>query len=266
VSPSGAGRGPTPLDDDERNLDEVEQFRMPLLDHLRELRNRLVISVVAIGIGLCVSLAFVDEILAFATAPLRVALAAQGKADTGLAIVNSPFEGITVWLNTALIGGIILASPVIAYQVWAFIAPGLYQTERRMVTPLAFSSTGLFLLGAAFAYYVVFPFAFPFFITVIDVDVSLSIEGYLGSVLKMYVAFGASFQLPIATFFAARLGLIDHRDMIGMFRYGLVAIFVVAAIITPPDVLSQVLVAMPLTVLYIISIGVAWMFTTKVRS
>lgn len=257
---SSPGRSPG----DPENLDEVEQFRMPLIEHLRELRTRILVSAVALGVGLAVSLAFVDEILAFMTAPVREALAAE-HIEGGLAIVGSPFEGITVWLNVAMIGAVVLASPVITYQGWAFVAPGLYQTERKMVVPLAFSSTALFLGGAGFAYYVMFPYAFPFFFTVVDADVSLSIAGYLSSTLKMLVAFGASFQMPIATFFAARLGLIDHRDMISGFRYSIVGIFTLAAIITPPDIMSQFIVAVPLLGLYAVSIVVAWISTTKKR-
>ena len=250
---------------EEEPLDEVEQYRMPLLDHLRELRNRLLMAVAAMVVGFCVSLAFVNDILAFIRAPVEDALAANN-IEGGLSINNSPFEGMTVWMHAAFIGAIVLSSPVVAYQVWAFIAPGLYQTERKLVVPLAVSSTGLFFAGAAFAYYVIFPYAFPFFFTVIDVQISLSIEGYLSAVLKMLIAFGVSFQLPIATFFLARLGFIDHRDMTSTFRYAIVGIFVVAAIITPPDVLTQTLLAIPLIILYVLSIAVAWMFTTKVRT
>lgn len=258
---SAAGPGA----EDPASNDEVEQFRMPLIEHLRELRTRLLISIAALGVGLCVSLAFVDEILAFMTAPVRTALA-EHHIDGGLAIVGSPFEGITVWLNVAMIGAVVLAAPVLAYQLWAFVAPGLYQTERRMVVPLAFSSTALFFGGAGFAYYVMFPYAFPFFFTVVDAEVNLSIAGYLSSVLKMLIAFGVSFQMPIATFFAARLGLVDHRDMISGFRYSIVGIFIVSAVITPPDILSQVMVAVPLTGLYAASIVVAFASTTKVRT
>lgn len=256
---------PRETQDEELPLDEVEQYRMPLLDHLRELRTRLLMSVVALGVGFAISLAFVNDILLFITSPVKEALAANGIGG-GLAIVNSPFEGMTVWMHAAFIGAVVISSPVIAYQLWAFVAPGLYQTERKLVAPLALSSTGLFFAGAAFAYYVIFPYAFPFFFTVVDADVSLSIEGYLSAVLKMLIAFGVSFQLPIATFFLARLGFIDHRDMTSTFRYAIVGIFIVAAIITPPDVLTQTLLAIPLIILYVLSIGVAWMFTTKVRT
>lgn len=260
--PPRPGALPGPLDSED--LDEVEQYRMPLLDHLRELRTRMIYSMVALGICFVISMAFVQDILAFVTAPVRDAFATNG--IEGSITILSPFEGMLVWMNASLIGGITLASPIMAYQVWAFIAPGLYQTERRFVVPLALSSTALFFAGAAFAYFVIFPYAFPFFFTVVDAEVNLSIQMYLSAVLRMLVAFGASFQLPIATFFLARMGLIDHRDMIKWFRYSIVAIFVVAAIITPPDVLTQTLLAIPLCILYALSIGVAWLFTTKPRA
>jgi sec-independent protein translocase protein TatC len=244
--------------------DEVDANRMPLIEHLRELRNRLMWSIGSLCIGTMVSMAFVDEIIAFITAPVTDTLAEYG-IEGGLSIVNSPFEGMTVWLDAALIGGVTLASPVIAWHVWGFVAPGLYHTERKMVGPLALSSTALFLLGTSFAYYALFPIAFPFFFTVVPAEVSLSIEGYLNAVLKMLVAFGVSFQLPVAVFFLARLGLVDAKDLIEWTRYAVVAIFVVAALITPPDVLSQILLAIPLMGLYVISVGVAALFSTKTR-
>ncbi|MCB9684952.1 MAG: twin-arginine translocase subunit TatC [Alphaproteobacteria bacterium] len=243
---------------------EVDAYRMPLLDHLRELRNRMMWSFGALFAGTLVSMAFATEILDFVRAPVDQALLAQG-IDGGLSIVGSPFEGVTVWLNAAMIGGVTLASPVIAWHVWGFVAPGLYNTEKRFVGPLAMSSTILFLMGAGFAYYVLFPIAFPFFFTVVDANVSLSFQGYLSAVLKMLVAFGVCFQLPVAVFFLARLGLVDGRDLWESFRYAIVAIFVVAAIITPPDVLSQTLLAIPLLVLYFVSIAVAALVTTKKR-
>jgi len=249
---------------DEEPLDEVELYRMPLMDHIRELRNRLIYSMVAATVGFCISLAFVNDILDFVTAPVHQALEAY-HIKGGLAIVNSPFEGMQVWLDSALIGAVLLASPVITYQLWSFVAPGLYATERKYVGPLALSSTVLFFLGAGFAYYVIFPIAFPFFFTVVDAEVNLSIEGYLEDVLKLLGAFGLCFQLPIATFFLARLGLIDARDMIVYFRYSIIGILVIAAIITPPDVMSQILLSVPLVALYFASILVAWLFSTKKR-
>jgi sec-independent protein translocase protein TatC len=245
--------------------DEVEQHRMPLLEHLRELRTRMMRAAAAMAIAMGISLLFTDEILAFIRAPLEQSMAASG-IEGGLSINNSPFEAVSVWIRVALLGAIVLASPVLSYEIWAFVAPGLYKTERRIVVPLAFSSVFLFLLGGGFCYYVIFPFAFPWLLSLIDADVNLSIEGYLSAVLKVAVAFGVCFQLPVAVFFLARVGLIDHKDMLAGFRYALVAIFVIAAVLTPPDPLTQTLLAIPLTILYVISIVVARLFSTKVRA
>jgi sec-independent protein translocase protein TatC len=244
--------------------DEVEQYRMPLLDHLRELRTRMMRMAAALAVGLGISLLFTDEILAFIRAPLEMSMAANG-IEGGLSINNSPFEAVSVWIRVALLGAVVLASPVLSYEIWAFVAPGLYKTERRIVVPLAMSSVLLFLLGAGFCYYVIFPFAFPWLLGLIDADVNLSIEGYLSSVLKVAIAFGVCFQLPVAVFFMARVGLVDHKDLMAGFRYALVAIFIIAAVLTPPDPLTQTLLAIPLTVLYVVSIVVARVFSTKVR-
>ena len=245
-------------------VDEVEAHRMPLMEHLRELRRRLMIAMGALAVGMVVSLAFTDAILAFLTAPVTQALADAG-VEGGLSIVSSPFEGVYVYLRAAFLGALVFASPIVSAQVWLFIAPGLYKEERRTVIPLTLSSTALFLMGAAFAYWVIFPYAFPFFFTVIDAQVSLSMEGYLGAVIRMMGAFGLCFQMPIVAYFAARVGLIDHIDLLRGFRYALVVIFIIAAIITPPDVITQVLLAIPMIILYGVGIVVAWLFTTKVR-
>lgn len=245
-------------------LDEVEVHRMPLLEHLKELRDRMVRATGAVIVGMLISLAFTDQIIAFITEPANQALR-DAAIGGGLSIVNSPFEGIYVYLRAAFLGALVLASPVVSWQIWGFIAPGLYKTERRLVLPLAFASTVLFLGGAGFAYYVIFPYAFPFFFTIIEADVSLSVEGYLSAVIRMMLAFGICFQMPVGVFFLARMGLVDARDLIKGFRYAIVAIFVVAALITPPEVLTQTLLAAPLTALYGVSIGVAWLFSTKVR-
>jgi sec-independent protein translocase protein TatC len=247
----------------EEDDDEVERHRMPLMEHLRELRNRLLYAAAAIAVGMSISWFFVQETIRFLLEPANVALLAVGKDPLTSVVIINPFEGMSTWMNVALLGGVVLASPVVAYQIWAFVAPGLYHTERRLIMPLALTSTALFFGGAAFCYYVMFPFAFPFFFTVVEVGVQLSVQAYLAAVLKMIVAFGLCFQLPIATFFVARLGLVDARDMLGAFRYAIVGIFVVAAVITPPDILSQTLLAIPLILLYFVSIGVAWAFSTK---
>lgn len=244
--------------------DEVEANRMPLIEHLREFRNRLMWALAAVGIGMIIGLISAEAIYNWLTAPFILAIE-QTQTEGGLSLVHSPFEGIYTYFRVAFLAGVGFATPMIAYQIWQFIAPGLYKTERIVVLPLTFASTFLFLSGGAFAYYVIFPYAFPFFLEVFEVEASLSINGYLSAVIRMMVAFGVCFQLPVVTWFIARIGLIDHKDMIGAFRYAVVGVFVVAALITPPDVLTQSLLAIPLLFLYVVSIGVAWMATTKKR-
>lgn len=273
-------------------VDPAEEHRMPLLEHLRELRNRLIISLISVVVGIIVSAFAVDPIYGFLTAPMRLLLTdakpypemdalyltltqpirsvfpeeLTNAKVTGTLAINGTMEGVYTWLYATVIGGVLLAAPILAFQIWGFVAPGLYKQERKYVIPLAFASTLLFFMGATFAFLVLLPVAFPFFLTVLPADAVLSVQNYLGTVVRLLVAFGACFQLPIAVFFVARLGLVDARDMVKSFRYAVVAIFVIAAIITPPDILTQTLLGVPMILLYIVSIGVAWVFSTKDRS
>jgi len=254
----------SPFPRSDEDFDPVEAYQMPLMEHLREMRTRLMVSIVAMAIGIAACFNYVDIIWNFLVSPMNEALEASGR---GHMVIIEPLEGFLTYLKVALVAGLGLASPVISYQIWKFVAPALYPKEKRLVVPLMFASTFLFLSGAAFCYFVIFKFAFPFFIeiTAADVEASLSIAAYLGLATRLLVAFGICFQLPVVVFFFARMGLIDHRDMVTFFRYGLVGIFVLSAMLTPPDVLSQLLMAAPMTLLYIVGIAVAWMFTTKER-
>lgn len=244
--------------------DEVEQNRMPLLDHLRELRSRLLWAIGSWVLLTAAAFWFVEPAIAWLRAPFDAALVETG-VHGGLSIVGSPMEGMYVTMRVGFAMGAALASPVIAWHVWQFIAPGLYQSERKVVAPLAFASSFLFIVGGLFCYYAILPFAFPFFLTVVDADAVVSIDGYLGSVIRMMAAFGLTFQLPVGTWFLARIGLIDHVDMWRASRYAVVAIFVVAALITPPDPMTQTMLAIPLCGLYVVSIGVARLVSTKKR-
>ena len=221
-------------------VDEVDQHRMPLIEHLRELRNRLMVSVGALIAGVVIASLAANQIIAFVRAPVDEALA----AFDGKVVINAPFEGMYAWLFAALLGGGLLASPVILGQIWGFVAPGLYQTEKRIVMPLTLASTVLFVAGAAFAYEAIFPIAFPFMFSVVqDVEPLLSLQLYLSAVVKMMLAFGVCFQLPVATFFLARMGVVDAKDMLFYFRYAVVGVFILAALLTPPDPLTQTLLA-----------------------
>jgi len=258
---------------------ELEASRMPLLGHLKELRDRLIKAAIGIAAGMVISLVFVQDLIKAlrrpfdlgcitAEAQMREAgyLAVGEEFTCKLGVVNSLFEGVYTWLWTALLAGLLIAMPVVAFQIWGFIAPGLYKSERRMVYPLSFASSGLFATGAAFCYFVLLPIAMPFFLTIIpDMATSLSIRGYLGGIATMMISFGVCFQLPVVVWFLAKLGLIDHKDMTGSFRYAVVAMFIVAALITPPDPITQTALAIPLIVLYGIGIVVAYVSSTKVR-
>ena len=244
--------------------DAVDGFRMPLLEHLRELRDRLVVSIITIAICVFVAFFFANEIWDVLVAPMNVALEGRGEGTSTMAITD-PLEGVFTYLKVAVLAGFFVSTPVVFHQLWMFIAPGLYDTERRMVIPLMLASTSLFLGGAAFGYFVIFRYGFEFFLSVIDPETAavISINSYLLTATKLLVAFGACFQLPVVVFFLARIGLIDARDMIKSFRYAIVAIFCISAFITPPDPLTQLLMAGPLVTLYGVGIGIAAIFSTK---
>jgi sec-independent protein translocase protein TatC len=252
----------SPFDDKDAPDDPVDKHRMPLLDHLRELRQRLiiVIAVTVVACGVC--FAFVQPIWDFLVQPMNDALVTTGR---GSLAITDPAEGFVTYMKVAGTAGVMLASPVIFWQIWGFIAPGLYPKEQKAILPLVFTSTALFLLGMAFSYFVIFKFTFPFFLLITDESVTavVSINAYLGMATRLLLAFGFCFQLPVVIYFLARLGLVNHRDLIAFFRYAIVIIFVVAAIMTPPDVLSQTLMAGPLTFLYGIGIIIARIFSTK---
>jgi len=248
-------------------FDEVEAHRMPLIDHLVELRDRLIRIMVFATLGCGVCFAFAQPIWDALVRPMNEALAATGR---GTMAITEPLEGFMTYIKVAGLAGVGLASPLIFHQIWSFIAPGLYPQEKKSIFPLAIASTILFVGGAAFGYFVIFDFAFPFFLEVTasldeNIEAVLSINAYLGLATKLLVAFGASFQLPIVIFFLARIGLVDHKDLISSFRYAIVAIFVASAIITPPDVVSQCLMAGHLVFLYSVGIVLAYFFSTKVR-
>ncbi|MCB9791902.1 MAG: twin-arginine translocase subunit TatC [Alphaproteobacteria bacterium] len=245
--------------------DPVDEYRMSILDHLRELRTRLIVSLWAVGVGIVVCFFISEHIFAFLVEPMNAALAARGE---GTMAITDPLEAVVTYLKVAVLSGFFAASPIVFYQTWQFIGPGLYQSEKKVVLPLVVSSTVLFSAGAAFGYFVIFRYGFEFFLSMADPENTsavLSINAYLMTATKLLVAFGASFQLPVIVFFLARMGLIDAKDMAVNFRYAIVGIFIVAAIITPPDPLTQCLMAGPLMLLYVISMGVAWAVSTKQR-
>lgn len=234
-----------------------EGDKLPFTAHLEELRHRLIKSAGAVVAGFAACYGVSQYLFAFLVRPLTAAL----PAGSHLAMLRVQ-EGFLTYLKIALLGGVFLASPVILYQAWKFVAPGLYPQERRYVWPFVGTATLFFFAGAAFAYWVVFPFGFRFLLGYAagDIQASISMDAYLGFATRLLLAFGAVFELPVVVFFLAKMGLITYRPLARGRGYALVVIFVVAAILTPPDVFTQVLMAVPLYVLYEISILVAKIF------
>lgn len=239
--------------------DPVEASRAPFLEHLRELRTRVIICLVAVAVGFGITWIWVEEIFSFLLGPLRIAAASPDLAEMHHRNLTEPFY---VLMKTALFAGIVLAVPVILWQIWQFVGPGLYPKERRLAVPLVTIATLFFLGGAAFAYYFVIPFGYEFLLKFGE-DVStpeLMMQEYLSLTTKLLLAFGAIFQMPIVSTVLARIGLIDWRMMIKFWKYALVICFVIGALLTPPDVISQTLLAGPMMLLYAISVGCAFVF------
>lgn len=236
---------------------------MSFLEHLDELRRRLIIAVAAIGVGMVIAFLFIGRIVDFVMTPLNALLPAGSTF-----ISYEMTEGFMLYMKVAALTGVFIATPVVMLQFWLFVAPGLYAHEKRFAIPFVFLATFFFLLGAAFSHYFVFPFAFGFFANFFGTDSYIrfmpSIGPLFAAYVKMMLALGLVFQMPTIVFFLARMGLVTARWLMQKTKYAILIIFIVAAIITPgPDVVSQVLVATPMTLLYGISILIAWMFQKR---
>jgi len=193
-------------------------------------------------------------------APLNTALIAVGKksvvAAGGMVTTNQVGGAFFVALKVSFFAGLLASLPIILSQLWLFVAPGLYANEKKMILPFIFGGTIMFGVGVAFAYYIVTPFGFDFLITFGSFKFTplINIEDYVGFFTKIMFGFGVAFELPVFAYFLGLLGLVDDRQMISFFKYAIVIIFVVAALLTPPDVLTQMLMAGPLIILYGFSI------------
>ena len=237
-----------------------EDEKLPFTAHLEELRKRLIICFSAVGIGFVISYIFSKSLFEILMQPLLTAMPPEEKLIyTGLP------EAFFTYLKVAFLAGILLAVPVIMYQLWIFIAPGLYEKEKRLLTPIVFLSSLFFLGGALFGYFVVFPFGFKFFMGFSSdyVRPLPSMKEYLGFSAKLLFAFGIVFELPLFITFLARLGIVDTKFLKAKRKYAILLFFVFAAILTPPDVITQVMMAGPLIVLYEVSIVGAKLFGKK---
>lgn len=275
--------------------EEIEASRAPLLDHLIELRMRLIICVVAIALAFGVCFAFVKPIFLFLVRPFTVAEGLKAMQDAGgehgafdllLALVGvkkvatgalanitlqatAPLEQFFTNIKLAAFGGIILAFPVIAWQLYRFVAPGLYRKERNAFLPFLIASPVLFLMGASLVYYVMLPFVLWFSLSQqmvgdgVQVVLQTRVSEYLTLVTTLLLAFGLSFQLPVVLSLGGLAGLVTSQMLRTGRRYAIVAVFVVAAIVTPPDPISQITLAVPLCLLYEISIWCVWLIERR---
>jgi sec-independent protein translocase protein TatC len=233
-------------------IKDLDETRAPLLDHLIELRTRIVRALMALMVGFAICLYFADDILGLLILPLKQAF----PDGEGQLIFTQLPEVFFVELKVALFAGFALSFPVIANQLWAFIAPGLYAREKKAFLPFLFATPVLFTAGASLAYFIVMPTAFKFFLGFggeaggLKVQALPSAGEYLGLVMQFILGFGVTFLLPVLLLLLHRAGIITRDQMVAARRYVIVAIFVVAAIVTPPDPGSQIILAVPLMVLF----------------
>ena len=251
--------------------DEIDDSAAPLIEHLAELRTRLIRSLMAFILGMVICFTVWNPIFNFLTDPICRELGERGQ-DCGLILIKLQ-EGFFVAIRISLLGGFVLAFPYIGLQMWRFVAPGLYRTEKSAFLPFLIASPFMFFLGAAFAFYIVIPLAFDFFLgfqqigtegqvaedgteTLADAGITFqgSVAEYLSLTIKFILAFGLCFQLPVLLTLMGKAGLVTARGLAEMRKYAVVAILVLAALVTPPDVITQVILFVAVYGLYEVSI------------
>jgi sec-independent protein translocase protein TatC len=248
-------------------IPEIDESRAPLMEHLIELRKRLIWSFLALGVAFGICFYFASYIIAFLAQPLAEAFG----HNQGRLIYTKLYEAFFVQVKVAVFAAFFLAFPIIANQLWAFVAPGLYAKEKRAFLPFVIATPILFTMGGALAYYMVMPAAFHFFLKFegdiggIKQEALPAIGDYLSLVMQFIMAFGIAFLLPILLMLMERAGLVTRTQLKRGRRYAILIAFVVAALATPPDVISQCMLAIPLIMLYEISLVAIW-FTERRRA
>ena len=228
--------------------------KLPLTAHLEELRKRLIWSFLGIGVAFAISYAFIKEIVAILMRPLVQTL----PKGSSLIFTAVP-EAFFTYFKAAMLAGVFFSSPFILYQIWAFVSPGLYEREKKYILPYFFVSSVFFLGGALFCYFIVFPVIFRFFLSFASQDIRPlpAIKEYITFTIKLLLAFGLLFQWPALILFLSRMGVVSAKTLSQNRKYAILAIFVAAAVLTPPDLVSQLLVAGPLLAMYEGSIWMA---------
>lgn len=257
-----AGDGVDPADDAKQ---------MTFWEHLDELRRRLVWSIGAFFVACGVAWTVREEMLGWLVKPFADSWAAQKLPGPATLHFGAPGAAFVAYLKLSMIGGTALAAPVVFWQLWAFVAPGLYAKEKRFVIPFVLSSTGLFVGGGLFGWRAAFPLAFNYFLGMsgavggqgVTITPTVMMGEYLDFVMQMLLAFGVVFEIPLFITFLSMAGLVTYLSLIKFGRWFVLLAFVIAAVMTPPDVTSQLLMAVPMCLLYVLSIGLAYLFGRK---
>ena len=244
-------------DQDEIEIDD--SGKMSFLDHLEELRRRLIVSFSAIGIAFLLCWVYARQIYHFLAVPITQNLGG------GKLVFTNPTDPFTIYMKVALIAGIFVASPVVLWQVWLFVSPGLYRHEKKYALPFIFFSSLLFILGGVFAYKIAFPLSLKFLISLgDDFQPMVTITEYLDLALVVILGCGIIFEIPILIFFLTILGVVNARFLLKNLRYAILVIFVTAAILTPTsDIPNMLIFAMPMLLLYMVGVLVSWIFGRK---
>lgn len=240
----------------------IEEEKSPFTEHLTELRDRLIRCFIAVGVGFVLAYFFKEKLFQLLIAPL---VQVMGEFENTKIIFTGLPEAFFTYLKVSLLAGIVLSTPVLFYEFWMFVSPGLYRSEKKYFIPIVLLSLIFFILGSSFGYFIVFPYGFEFFLSFsTDVIQAMpSMREYLTFASKMLLAFGFVFELPLVLTFMARMGIVTVPFLKKNRKYALLLFFVGAAMITPPDVVTQVMMALPLMILYEISIIGARIFGRK---
>ena len=241
------------------HLDAEIQEQAPLMQHLLELRKRLLWSLLAMVFGTCIAFLFVEDIYGFLVRPLA---GAMGDTGSQRLIYTGLTEAFFTYMKVSFFAGIFITFPILFFQIWLFIAPGLYKTEKRAFFPFLVATPILFFMGGACVYYVVLPMAWPFFLsfqstgaeTVLPIQLEARVSEYLDLIMTLIFAFGLCFQLPVLLTLMGRAGMITAEALARGRKYAVILTFIVAAFLTPPDIISQIILAVPILALYEFSI------------
>jgi sec-independent protein translocase protein TatC len=241
--------------------DNPDSHTMPLLDHLMELRKRLIFSIATLVVALMATMYFAKPIFAFLVVPLEKAEIAAGQALQPM-IYTHLAEAFMTEVKVAFFAAAFITFPVFANQIWKFVAPGLYRHEKRAILPFLFTAPVLFFVGGALAYYVIMPMAWKFFLGfqtaptdgALPIQLAARVSDYLTIVMQLIFAFGLAFQMPVFFVLLARVGLLTSKTLADKRRYAIILVFIFAAVVTPPDVVSQLSLAIPMVILYEVSI------------